>query len=357
MQGLFGLFGKKTPEQSLVSPANSRKSYRRNRSDEVSAIEDRPSAWDDLRQPEFPIESRFDTDDEQTNWDDAEASDNENNQMVYAQPIVPVVTPPLPTDPDLDDWDEALPAATVKNSNSQEARRGKNPLSVAMNEDLWDDTPIDDRYHTADSQTGSSLVNPNPTAPNRVGRSIQPSRRYATGFWANTLYQFRRILPAPIRQLSDAILTAILVAIVTVSIWTIDGFFVPGVEPSVANPPTAPIASQPSAPTSEQPQVSPEQAFIDAIQSQLSELTSEYPDDIVESLSVDTARDRSIVRLNPIWYSMTEDRQNRLTDRMWSQAQANHFSKLEIQDSQGIAIARSPVVGHQMIILQRHQIS
>jgi hypothetical protein len=40
---------------------------------------------------------------------------------------------------------------------------------------------------------------------------------------------------------------------------------------------------------------------------------------------------------------------------MWLQAQANHFTKLEVQDAQGNSIARSPVVGQHLIILQRRQ--
>ena len=92
MQGLFGRFGKKYPEPT-VSPANPRQ----NGTSFQSEIDDR----------EYPIASSFDLDDEETNWDDAETLADENNSIVYAQPILPVVTPPIPTIPDLDNWDEA----------------------------------------------------------------------------------------------------------------------------------------------------------------------------------------------------------------------------------------------------------
>ncbi len=331
MQGLFGWFGKKKQPLPDISPA----SFRR-KSPAQSSSDDR----------EFPITSNFD-DDEETNWDDAESVTDERNAIIYAQPIVTAVTPSSTfTKPDLDDWNEALPAATVKSNNIQEVRRGQNPAPIIANEDIW-----------ADQGTGSNVESSdraNATLQKQVStkRSTLNPVEQAIGLWSVTLQQLRRILPAPIRQLSDAILTGLVVAIVTVTIWFVDGFFVPGIDPAVANSPTIPIsASTRNTPVSP----SPEQELITAIQSQLSEITSQYPDDIIQTLQIDVDRDRLTVQLNPIWYLISDDRQNSVTDRMWQQAQSNHFNKLEIQDSQGLAIARSPVVGKHMIILQRRQ--
>jgi hypothetical protein len=338
IQGLFGRFGKNSPEQSIISPAERRQA--------------RQLSQTEIDNRDFPIANDFD-DDEQTNWDDAETLADENNPVVYSQPIVPVVAPPpAPAIPDLEEWDEALPAATVKNSSSQEVRRGKKkPAPVFKTEDIWaDDLP---------DRTFSDAIRIDPDEPvplNRVERAM--------GFWSDILHQFRRFLPAPIRQLSDAILTTILVMLVTITIWFVDGFFVPTSTPSVANPPSAavpasPTATEPVTPTATvagTPAISPEQAFIEEIETQLSEITSQYPDEIVQTLNIDLAHDRAIVRLNPVWYTLDRERQNSLADRMWQQAQANHFTKLELQDDRGVAIARSPVVGKHAIILQRKQI-
>jgi hypothetical protein len=368
MQGLFGRFGKKTPEQSVVSNGNSRKqdSLRDGKAGRRSQLEveanTTPSANDwDRSTPsdrDFPISSIFD-DDEETNWDDAEALADASNSIVYAQPTAPVVTPPIPkTTLDLDNWDDALPAPTVKDRNIQEARRGTNPLPLATNDDIWDDdVPSDSQIPSINPQTFSA--NNADAGDRNLRESKPPIVNRAVGMWAGSMQQFRRILPDPIRKFADAIAIATIIAIVTVGIWFVDGFFVPSIKPSVATAPAAPVATQPAPTMPAQPplapQISPEQAFIDAITAQLSDITSQYPDDIVRSLSVDLARDRLIVQLNPAWYSIDDELQNSLTDRMWQQAQANHFSKLEIQDSQGISIARSPVVGKHPIILQRRQ--
>ncbi len=324
MQGLFGRFGKKTAEPEIASP-NYRNNSRRDR--------------EEIEQ-EYPSATRFD-DDEETNWDDAETLENENNPILRPQPIVPAVAPPAAMTPDPDNWDEALPAATVKNSNHQAARRGKQPpLMVIDEEDIWDGDLRNPTLSPNEHLDASTVA-----TTDRIGQAV--------GLWTATIRQFRRILPAPLRKLSDPLITAIVVALVTVTIWFVDSFALPGVEPSVANPPLTAI-SQPN-PVAIAPQINPEQAFIEAIQTQLNEITSQYPDAIVQGLQVDTAGDRLIVRLDSAWYTLDVDRQNDLTAQMWHQAKANHFTKLEIQDTTGNSLARSPVVGRDMIILRRYQ--
>jgi hypothetical protein len=331
MQGLFGRFGKQYPEQPAVSAPNSR--Y------------DRPQSQTEIDDREFPSANRFD-DDEETNWDDAETLADENSPIVYAQPIVPVVAPlPINTTPDLEEWDEALPAATVKNSNIQEVRRSKTKpvltTPTPQNEDVWDDNLPSRNFSM------SSGAAPTPVKSSPIDRAI--------GLWTTVLQQFRRLLPTPLRQLSAAILTAIVVMLVTLSIWIVDGLFVPGVDPVVANQPTAVVSSPADALTGSNG--SPEQAFIEAIQGQLSDITSQYSDDLIQTLSVEIERNLLIVQLNPSWYQISDDQQDRFTDRMWLQAKANKFNKLEIQDAQGVSIGRSPVVGNHPIILQRRQVN
>ncbi len=355
MQGLFGRFGNKKPAQPTIDLAAIRQNRQRAKSEFEEAPNSAPQGWgNDASEERFPSASRFD-DDEETNWDDAEAFGDENNPIVpridrkpiYAQPTTPVVAQTAPPVLDLDEWDEALPAATVKSSNMQEARRGKPAQPVLPIEDVWGDDVTVKPPQNSGARAVSQIGNSPPVPSNSWEQSSQSSSS-AESLWHRTLDRFRQILPASLRRFSNAILIAIAVTIVTVGIWIVDGFFVPGIDRSIASPPPAPLV----APVSSEPKISPEETFTQAIQSQLSEITNQYPE-IVEILDID--RDRLIVQLNSSWYTLDEDGQNTLTDRMWLQAKSNHFTKLAIQDSQGVAIARSPVVGKHPIILQRRQ--
>jgi hypothetical protein len=330
MQGLFGRFGKKDPTPEVASP-----NYRIDRSGD---------RLDEIDLPEYPSVANFEDDDEETNWADAELGENENNPILRPQQVVPAVAPSSPTTPDPDEWDEALPAATVKNSTRQAARRGKQPVTAPRDEEIWDE----------------DLPNPTfskPAQPNTPTATTATPMERVVGLWTATIAQFRRILPTSMRRLSDPILTAIVIGIVTIAIWAIDNIAVPGVAPSVATAPSTPVVVTNPNPIASPPQISPEQAFVEAIQTQLTALTSQYPDNIVQTLQVDLDRDRLIVRLAPVWYTLDDARQNEIVDRMWSQARSNNFSKLELQDLDGRTLARSPVVGREMIILQRHQMS
>jgi hypothetical protein len=309
MQGLFGRFGKKNPP-IVATPTK----------------QQRP------RDNDFPITGAVAQDEEETNWDDEETLDS-NNPILNPQPIVPLEPPPpIVTSPDLESWDEALPAATVNNNTTQETRRSKNQPSTSA-ADPWGDNIPNVKFQPNNSS------NPQPSSPTRFKRAI--------GIWAAILQQLRHILPSPVRQLSDAILTAILVVVVTIGILFLDGFFSSPSNPQiVTTSTTAPITTT---------QIGPEQAFIEAIETQLSDITSKYPDDIIHALQVDSDRNLAIVQLNPVWYLISDEQQDRVADRMWLQARANHLTKLELRDTDGNPIARSPVVGQHTIVLRRRQ--
>jgi hypothetical protein len=316
MQGLFGRFGKQKPEV-ISTPTRQYRTH------------------DD----EFPITGATVIDDEETNWADEEVFNNDRTTF-YPEPIVPAEPlQPIASSPDLENWDEALPAATVANTSTQQARRGKNPVTIAA-EDPWGDDIPNVKFPAAENP------NSQPSPPSQLNRAI--------GIWGWMLRQFRQILPVPVRRLSDPILTAIVVVVLTIGIWFIDGFF--------AAPQNSPVATAIDL-VQTNLKIGPEQAFIEAIETQLSDITTQYPDDIIAALQVDSARvgvaspleNRLIVKLNPVWYLIDEERQDRVTDRMWLQARANHFTKLELQNTEGDSIARNPVVGKHMIILQRRQ--
>ncbi|MDF0552447.1 hypothetical protein [Kamptonema sp. UHCC 0994] len=101
------------------------------------------------------------------------------------------------------------------------------------------------------------------------------------------------------------------------------------------------------------PKLTPEQNFIATIQNQVDELTHEFNNSLVESIQVNFFSSLLTVKVGDDWYNLPESEQNQLASQIFKQSQKLEFRKLEIANSQGKLIARSPVIGSEMIILER----
>ncbi len=104
----------------------------------------------------------------------------------------------------------------------------------------------------------------------------------------------------------------------------------------------------------EQPQLnlSPEELLIASIQDRVAEVTSQYAEEIIQSIKANFRSSILQVTVSNSWYELTEKRQNKLANKMFNQAQELDFRTLEIIDIAENLVARSPVVGSQMIILR-----
>jgi hypothetical protein len=60
-----------------------------------------------------------------------------------------------------------------------------------------------------------------------------------------------------------------------------------------------------------------------------------------------------VVQLSNDWYDLDEAEQDELANQMFQQAQKLDFKKLEAVDPEGVLLAREPVIGSEMIIVQR----
>jgi hypothetical protein len=59
------------------------------------------------------------------------------------------------------------------------------------------------------------------------------------------------------------------------------------------------------------------------------------------------------VKISDIWYNLEKSQQDKLAAEILQRSQELNFIHLEIVDSQKKIIARSPVVGNEMIIFNR----
>jgi hypothetical protein len=99
--------------------------------------------------------------------------------------------------------------------------------------------------------------------------------------------------------------------------------------------------------------LSPEQTFLAGIKQSISSYNSQLHDELIASVKVDFERSFLQVKLEPLWYELSDVQQDRLADDIWRHAKDMAFAKIELADGDGATLARSPVVGKDMVILQR----
>lgn len=204
-----------------------------------------------------------------------------------------------------------------------------------------------------------------------------PTTQTLQARWGGLLQWVRSRLPDSLNQkLDDQALTGAIAGLLVVVLWT-GSAVLPGKSkpPEVAiAPPTAPapqpVPPQVKAPASPQPvpvsptpkpkpsptpalQLSPEQKLIASIQDQVAEVSDRYSSSLIQSVQANFRSSRLVVKLGESWYGLSETQQNKLSNELLKRAQQLDFVKLELSDPQGVLLARSPVVGAEMIILKR----
>ncbi|WP_052128273.1 hypothetical protein [Neosynechococcus sphagnicola] len=117
--------------------------------------------------------------------------------------------------------------------------------------------------------------------------------------------------------------------------------------PTAAAPPTA---SPPAAPVLER---TPEQPLIAAIQDQVAAITEQYADGLIQSTQANFQSSRLIVTVSNTWYTLNPAQQDQMAREVLRRARSLDFRTLQITNPQNQLLARSPVVGTEMVIMQR----
>jgi len=198
--------------------------------------------------------------------------------------------------------------------------------------------------------------------------------------WSGALAKIRSLLPENLNQkLSDTGLTAIVVAIAVLGVWITSALLpskptevatVPTETPvptaEITTPPelTAPAAPQPievvpspePVPSPTPMALTPEQSLIASIQNRVAEITDQYANGLIQSIQANFQGSSLIIKVGDDWYTLKQSQQDKLAARMLERAKELDFSHMEITDPQGTLLARSPVVGNDMVILKRQAI-
>ncbi|MFB2892750.1 hypothetical protein ACE1CI_07390 [Aerosakkonemataceae cyanobacterium BLCC-F50] len=101
------------------------------------------------------------------------------------------------------------------------------------------------------------------------------------------------------------------------------------------------------------PVLTPEQSLIVAIQNQVTDIVGGFADGLIVGIKADFPNNFLSLQVANDWYTFDSAKQDQLAAQMWQRSQELDFEKLEINDTQGRLVARSPVIGSNMIIWQR----
>lgn len=209
-----------------------------------------------------------------------------------------------------------------------------------------------------------------PTKPNLLDRLL-PSFRSLEAFWDTVLAKVRALLPQAWNQkLSDWGLTSAIATIVVVILLT-TVVLLPKTPAQVAKAPPNTIEAPPELkapeppqpievtppPIPELPELTPEQNLIAAIQNQVTKVTERYGNGLIQSIEANFPGSRLVVKVGDDWYSLKPAQQDKLADEILRRSNELDFSKLEITDPEGTLLARSPVVGSNMVILKRQDLA
>ncbi|MEM9542879.1 MAG: hypothetical protein AAGA60_25730 [Cyanobacteria bacterium P01_E01_bin.42] len=126
-------------------------------------------------------------------------------------------------------------------------------------------------------------------------------------------------------------------------------------EITAPTPPKPVIVPKPKPPSIPflQPKLTPEQSLIAAIQEQVAAITDRYANGLISSIQANFFSGALTVTVSPEWYVLEQAQQNELANEVLARSRQLDFTKIEILDENGTMVARSPVVGTEMVIFKR----
>jgi hypothetical protein len=203
-----------------------------------------------------------------------------------------------------------------------------------------------------------------PTRQSKLVDWLYPRFETVEKVWDSILAAIRSLLPEAWNQkLSDWGLTGAIAAFVVVIMVTAVAItpetptqLAKEVKPEPIPAPAelaAPELTDTSESNSSPLELTPEQRLIAGIQAQVAEITDQYANGLIQSIQANFQGNRLIVTVSDGWYELDEQDQEQLASEIWRRSQDLELSKLEITNSNGTLLARSPVVGSGIVIWQR----
>jgi hypothetical protein len=206
--------------------------------------------------------------------------------------------------------------------------------------------------------------------------------------WDKFLQIFRLFLPSKVaNNVSDFTLTAIFAIFAVVIVGVTATFLTPKPTKVATIPPDIPLVAEVTTPeptpepipeptpeptpeTTPEPtpepeavQLTPEQALIAAIEQQLAEITvitvqtkedENIAINLIKSIQANFRTSDLTITISDDWYTLEPSRQQQLAADILKRSQELDFTHLQLVDAENKLIARSPVVGNEMIMFSKH---
>jgi hypothetical protein len=164
--------------------------------------------------------------------------------------------------------------------------------------------------------------------------------------WNAVLPKIRALLPEPWKtrlpnQIFTAIALALLLLILAVPSWL-----------SPERPAAIARTDEPVLPA-ERPKAAPvvDTTKLAKIQERIVEVSDQYAAGLVQSIKAN--RQRLTVTVTDDWYALLPEQQDKLVNEVLKRSQKLKFDRLELTDASGTLLARSPMVGTTMLVLER----
>ncbi|MBE7383089.1 MAG: hypothetical protein F6J95_016955 [Leptolyngbya sp. SIO1E4] len=274
---------------------------------------------------------------------------------------------PEPTPPPEAEWTDDIGSAM-----SEQAAPIPDPGKASTDE--WEDS-----LDWEEDPVESPSPQPSATSTQEALAWLRPLWRQGVAAWQRLLAGIRTRIPAA-AKLSNRALSAILIGGLVLLITILNS----GRQPSVAiegpEEPTPPVSPRvdsepegqpsladdlstdtappatPALPPPSSDELDPaERDRIADIQTQLIDGSLSYGQGLVESVQADFKRNRLTINLSSGWYRLSDYEQEELADTLMQRSTQMAFEDLQLRSPAGDLLARSPVIGDAIVILQREK--
>ncbi len=121
---------------------------------------------------------------------------------------------------------------------------------------------------------------------------------------------------------------------------------------AIASPKPSPAAAPVEAPTKIASKPAIPTVDLAAIQTQLSSAIAGIGDNLIHSVQAQNVTDKLSIALEETWSELSVSEQTQVAQTLLERSQQLKFNKLELRDNYGELVARSPLIGKEIILLK-----